>query len=207
MGRNHDGAPSSDDTRSTTTRRRRRPDEGIDGIDRWGGPSRGGRGRPPGGRGGPGGPGGRRGGGRRARRGDVRAAALALLLERPMHGYEMIGELSDRTNGIWTPSPGSVYPTLQMLEDEGLVTAEEVDGTRRYALTDTGREKAGEASGPAPWERFAGDAEEAALAAALDSLVPAVRQVHAVGTAEQQTRATELLVETRRKVYEILAAE
>ena len=109
------------------------------------------------------------------------------------------------TNGVWTPSPGSVYPTLQMLEDEGLVTAEEVDGTRRYALTDAGREQAAEATGPAPWERFADDAEEAALGEALQSLLPAVRQLHMVGSSEQQAKATELLVETRRKVYEILA--
>ncbi len=64
------------------------------------------------------------GGRRGARRGDVRAAVLALLAERPMHGYEMIQELESRTDGMWRPSPGSIYPTLQLLEDEGLVSAE-----------------------------------------------------------------------------------
>ena len=75
----------------------------------------------------------------RVRRGDVRSAILALLDDRPMHGYEMIQELEERTGGRWTPSAGSIYPTLQLLEDEGLVTAEEVDGRKVYSLTDSGR--------------------------------------------------------------------
>ena len=75
------------------------------------------------------------------RRGDIRSAILALLAERPMHGYEIIGELTERTDGLWRPSPGSIYPTLQLLEDEGLVTAQadEAGGKRRYALTEEGR--------------------------------------------------------------------
>src|SRR5438067_13394684 len=86
---------------------------------------------------------GRRGGpGRRARRGDVRAAALALLSERPMHGYEMIQELEERTDGVWRPSPGAVYPALQLLEDQGLVTADAGAGKRLFSLTDAGREEA-----------------------------------------------------------------
>ena len=75
----------------------------------------------------------RRGGpGRRAKRGDMRAAALELLSERPMHGYEIIQELESRSGGVWKPSPGSVYPTLQLLQDEGLVTASEIDGRRVF---------------------------------------------------------------------------
>src|SRR5882757_9542254 len=92
-------------------------------------------------------------GGPRARRGDVRAAILALLAERPMHGYEMIKEIEERTSGAWTPSAGSIYPTLQMLEDEGLIRGEESDGKRRFTLTDEGsaqqQEKAGEVT---PWD-------------------------------------------------------
>ena len=90
--------------------------------------------------GGPG-PGGfrrRGGGGGRARRGDVRAAILALLQERPMHGYEIITELASRTADVWRPSPGSVYPTLQLLEDEGLVNSVESAGKRRFSLTAEG---------------------------------------------------------------------
>ncbi|MCQ0006040.1 PadR family transcriptional regulator [Actinomadura madurae] len=102
---------------------------------------------------GPGGPGhrGRGGRGRRTRRGNVRAALLALLAERAMHGYEMIQELDARTGGVWRPSPGSVYPTLQMLEDEGLVSSEEEGGKRLFSLTDAGREEAS-AQTTAPWD-------------------------------------------------------
>ena len=80
----------------------------------------------------------------RVRRGDVRSAILALLDDRPMHGYEMITELEERTGGRWRPSAGSIYPTLQLLEDEGLVTAEEVEGRKVYSLTDAGKKAAPE---------------------------------------------------------------
>jgi DNA-binding PadR family transcriptional regulator len=204
MGRNQRITPHGETTTTTTTTTRggRRPERPP--FDAWDGPARNGRGRPGGGWGPP--PA-RRGGGRRARRGDVRAAMLALLAERPMHGYEMIGELSDRTSGAWSPSPGSVYPTLQLLEEEGLVTAEEVDGKRRFSLTGEGRAQVEAAAGPAPWERFAdGPAEEAEVRAAVNALLPAVQQVMAVGSAAQQGRAAEVLVDARRRLYEILAA-
>src|SRR6478752_9338081 len=98
-------------------------------------------------------------GGPRARRGDVRAAVLALLAERPMHGYEMIKEIEERTEGAWTPSAGSIYPTLQLLEDEGLISGQEIEGKRRFTLTETGAaeqaEKAGEQT---PWEAVRADA-------------------------------------------------
>src|SRR5512138_1738522 len=102
------------------------------------GPGPGGHGRGWGpGRGSDWGPGRGRGRGRGRRgRGDVRAALLALLAERPMHGYEMIQELDARTGGIWRPSPGSVYPTLALLEDEGLVTSDTSEGRKRFSLTD-----------------------------------------------------------------------
>src|SRR5881275_2840711 len=118
----------------------------------WGGGPRGGWQRGPWGGFGPWGPpfGGRGGGGPRVRRGNVRAAVLALLTERPMHGYEMIQELEARTKGVWRPSAGSIYPTLQQLEDEGLVTVEESDGKRRFSLTDAGRAEADRLGRP-PW--------------------------------------------------------
>src|SRR5919106_4340668 len=81
-------------------------------------------------------------GGHRARRGDVRTAILALLEERPMHGYEMIQQLEERSGGRWRPSAGSIYPTLQLLEDEGLVSGEEVDGKRVFSLTEAGTKAA-----------------------------------------------------------------
>src|SRR3954462_54518 len=76
----------------------------------------------------------------RVRRGDVRSAILALLDDRPMHGYERIQGLEERTGGRWTPSAGSIYPTLQLLEDEGLVTPEEVEGRKVFSLTESGKE-------------------------------------------------------------------
>src|SRR5436190_18869251 len=91
-------------------------------------------------------------GGPRARRGDVRAAVLALLAEKPMHGYEMIQELDDRSGGLWRPSAGSIYPTLQLLEDEGLIRGEEQDGKKRFTLTDEGQKQAEERTGDLPWE-------------------------------------------------------
>ncbi|WP_243274776.1 PadR family transcriptional regulator, partial [Streptomyces albus] len=72
----------------------------------------------------------------RARRGDVRASILALLKERPMHGYEMIQEIAERSGGAWKPSPGSVYPTLQLLEDEGLIASESEGGKKHFSLTE-----------------------------------------------------------------------
>src|SRR5215218_10776255 len=88
----------------------------------------------------------------RVRRGDVRSAILALLDDKPMHGYEMIQELDERTGGRWRPSAGSIYPTLQLLEDEGLVSVEEIDGKRVFSLTDAGREEVPPtAEGGRPW--------------------------------------------------------
>ena len=108
-----------------------------------------GRGFGPGGFG-PGARGGRRGGqGRRGRRGDVRAAILVLLAERPMHGYEMIQEIAERSQDLWRPSPGSVYPTLQLLVDEGLIVGEETEGSKKlFTLTDAGKEVRGEGRDP-----------------------------------------------------------
>jgi len=146
-------------------------------------------------------------GGPRARRGDVRAAALALLTERPMHGYEMIKEIEERTGGIWKPSAGSIYPTLALLEDEGLVRSEEVEGKRRFTLTDEGREQAEARSGDSPWEQVTAGADpgELRLRQAFVALRAAVLQVGMAGSAEQAERARDLLDETRKKVYALLA--
>src|SRR6476646_6527723 len=105
-------------------------------------------------RGGPGfGPPGR---GRRTRRGDVRAAALLLLEEEPRNGYQLMQEIEERSGGVWRPSPGSIYPALAQLEDEGLVHSEERDGRRSYGLTDAGRAYVEERRDDlvAPWEEM-----------------------------------------------------
>lgn len=162
---------------------------------------------------GPFGPGGHRwhggphGGRHQGRRGNVRAAVLALLAERPMHGYEMITELETRTGGMWRPSPGSVYPTLQLLEDEGLITSEESGGRKRFTLTEAGRADAAEA-GPAPWERPGDDDLLRNLHDVRDAgfgAVNALRQIMTSGTEDQRRRAIEVIDEARRKLYAILA--
>ena len=83
--------------------------------------------------------GGPRGRGRKARRGDIRTAALLLLAEEPRNGYQIMQEVEERSDGVWSPSPGSVYPALAQLEDEGLIRSEEADGRKLFALTDAGR--------------------------------------------------------------------
>ena len=162
----------------------------------------------PGGSGGPfgsGGRGGRRGG--RGSRPNVRHAVLALLLERPMHGYEMIQELDSRTNGIWRPSPGSIYPTLQLLEDEGLIEAEAAGGRKSYRLTADGRPEAETAAQNPPWSHIGDDtmSQVQDFRDAAVGIMGALKQVGFNGTPEQRQRALEILNETRRKLYAILA--
>ena len=167
----------------------------------------------PGGWGGPGpwggGPGferGHRRGGRGSRP-NVRPAVLALLLERPMHGYEMIQELESRTGGIWRPSPGSVYPTLQLLEDEGLIEATAEGGRKSYRLTDAGRAEAETAAQNPPWGQFTDDtmSQVQDFRDAAVGMMSALKQVGFNGTPEQRARALEILNETKRKLYAILA--
>ena len=146
--------------------------------------------------------------GRRARRGDVRGAIVTLLGERPMHGYEMIQLLEERTGGRWRPSAGSIYPTLQLLEDEGLVTAEEVDGRRVFSLTESGRKAADErGTEKAPWDAGEERAPLGELRTVAVQVGAATRQVGHAGSDEQITRAVEVLAETRRRLYSILAQE
>ncbi|MDA4892228.1 PadR family transcriptional regulator [Streptomyces sp. MS2A] len=149
----------------------------------------------------------------RMARGDVRAAVLALLAEQPMHGYQIIHEIEERSGGAWKPSAGSVYPTLQLLADEGLIVAEELRGRKTYSLTDDGREVADEAADrPAPWEGSGGGAREGergrshtALPKAGMDLAGAAAQVARTGTAAQVDAAVTVLEDARRKLYAILA--
>lgn len=141
------------------------------------------------------------------RRGDVRTAILALLAEEPMHGYQIIGQLGERSGGMWRPSAGSVYPTLQQLEDEGLVKGEERDGRNVYALTEDGKAAAARsANGPAPWE-MPGASEAADMRDVLFQLGAAMSQVSQVGSPEMLDRARTVLVEARRSLYRLLAED
>jgi DNA-binding PadR family transcriptional regulator len=169
-----------------------------------------GRGRGPRGFGGPGGPGfGRHG--RRRPRGDVRAAILLLLDEEPRNGYAVMQEIEDRSEGAWRPSPGSVYPVLQQLEDEGLVSPEETGERRVIALTDAGRkyvEENRERLG-APWEAAAAGLSEdmVELRNLIWQVGSAVHQLVTTGDEDQQRRAREVLSTTRRDLYRILAGD
>lgn len=122
-----------------------------------------------------------------------------------MHGYQIISEIEQRSNGAWKPSAGSVYPTLQMLADEGLITAEESGGRKTYSLTESGRAEAGAAADrPAPWEGTSGR-EHVALPKAGIELMQVAVQVGRTGTPEQVAEAVGVLDEARRKLYGILA--
>jgi DNA-binding PadR family transcriptional regulator len=159
---------------------------------------------------GPGPRGGRRGGhGRRGRRGDVRAAILVLLAERPMHGYEMIQEIAARSEDLWRPSPGSVYPTLQLLVDEGLIVGTETEGSKRlFELTDAGR-AAAEKVGTPPWEEIAEaiDPSHISLRTATGQLFGAVAQSAHAATPEQQQRIIDIVNNARREIYTILSED
>lgn len=147
------------------------------------------------------------GGGRRSRRGDVRAAILALLAERPMHGYEMIQEITERSGQFWRPSPGSVYPTLQLLSDEGLITSTEGSGGKRlYELTKEGQGVAPKHAAAPPWEHIAQDVDphDVNLRNAIGQLMGATMQVAHAASENQKQRAIEILNEARREVYAIL---
>lgn len=144
----------------------------------------------------------------RAGRGEVRAAVLALLAEEPMHGYQIIHEIEDRSGGSWKPSAGSVYPTLQLLADEGMITAQESNGRKIYSLTEAGREEA-DAAKSAPWDSSdsAQNAGFSALPKAGIELAQAAAQVGRTGTKGQVQEAVKVLEEARRKLYAILAQD
>jgi len=166
-----------------------------------------GRGRGPGFGGPPFGPG--FGRGPRARRGDVRAALLVLLAEEPRNGYGLMQEIERRSGGAWRPSPGSVYPALAQLEDEGLVRAEESGGRRLFDLTEDGRAHVSdnaEALGT-PWDVAGGGEHVAELRTLIFGVGAAVMQVVQAGTEAQVAEAAKVLEETRRALYRILAGD
>lgn len=144
----------------------------------------------------------------RARRGNVRAALLALLAEQPMHGYQIIQELEERSSGMWRPSPGSIYPKLQLMTDEGLLSAEEQGGRRVYTITDAGREQVEarrQGGSRSPWQFEQPDREAADLRQAAFRLMGAVRQVGAAGSTDQRRRALALLDGARQSLYALLS--
>ena len=170
---------------------------------RWGGPGFGG---PPFGPGGPGGP-------RRRRRGDVRLALLMLLsLEHPLNGYQLMQGLEERSEGRWRPSPGSVYPALQQLEDEGLIHSVQTEGEsgRSFELTDKGREQLAErGEQKPPWEPDADEAghPRARFRNTIGGLARTAAHVFQDGTPEQVDEALNILDDARKKLYRLLAGD
>ena len=157
-----------------------------------------------------GGPGGFRRG-PRARRGDVRTAALLLLAEGPLNGYQIMQEIEKRSDGLWRPSPGSVYPALAQLEDEGLVRAEEIRERRSYVLTDAGRAYVDEhrADLGAPWEQMTGavDDDLGAMFSELRRVGMAAGQIGHLGGGDQIAKARGILAQARRSLYSLLAED
>lgn len=145
--------------------------------------------------------------GPKVRRGDVRAAILGVLADQPRNGYQIIQQIAERTSGSWKPSPGSIYPTLQQLEDEGLVAADDSGGRRSFALTEEGRRYVEEHPDEiaAPWKTFDDLDDGSDVRPLIGQVAAAIWQIMAVGSPEQQDRGREALVELRRKLYGILA--
>lgn len=159
----------------------------------------------PGGPGGPGGRGRQRRRGGRGRRGEVRIAVLTLLHDRPMHGYQIMQTISERTDGRWSPSPGAVYPTLAALEDEGLVTITAEGGRKLVTLTNAGRTLVSEHA--TDWADPFPSASGVNLRVLVDQVADATRHVGRAGTDDQRERAAELLTRLRRELYLLLAEE
>ena len=149
--------------------------------------------------------------GRRARRGAVKAAVLVLLAEEPRNGYALIQEIEARSEGAWRPSPGSIYPALAMMEDEGLIKSVSSEDQRAYELTDKGRETLAQRGedAPAPWEPARGDVTDdtVELFKTLGQVYMASRQITEAGTPEQIKQAEQALTETRRTLYGLLAED
>ena len=141
-------------------------------------------------------------------RGDIRTALLAVLAEAPGHGYEVMQRLEEKSGGAWRPSPGSVYPTLQLLEDEGLVRSTERDGKRVYELTDEGRAEATRRIEEAGGDPFAADRVASVYGQLREngmSLLQAIRQIARTGNEAQVQQASEIVRDARKQLYRLLA--
>lgn len=152
---------------------------------------------------------GRRGG--RNRRGQVRESILALLTEQPLNGYQIMQAIAERTQGLWRPSPGAVYPALAQLEDEGLIEAFDNEGQKAYRLTEAGTETAKQ--NDAPWDAFTtafGDRDPdtiQALFKELGGLAGAAKELVRNGTADQVSAAVGIVSDARRRIYGLLATD
>jgi DNA-binding PadR family transcriptional regulator len=140
------------------------------------------------------------------RRGAIRGAILVALRDEPAHGYEVMRRLEEMSGGLWRPSPGSVYPQLQMLEDEGLVRSSEVEGSRTYTLTEAGRAEADQAA--VPWQA-PGETDELVrgLRLGMGQLMSAAKQLAGAGETGQIERGVAVIQKARKELYQILAED
>src|SRR4051812_814741 len=143
----------------------------------------------------------------RAGRGDVRTAILLLLAQEPMHGYQLMQAVADRTGGGWRPSPGAVYPTIAQLEDEGLVRISTEGGRKLVTLTDAGREHLTGLGDVDPFAAFTGDGDGVALRGGIGELRGAPPQLSRIGDPAQLAAAARILTAARRALSLILAGE
>lgn len=147
--------------------------------------------------------------GPKSKRGNVRAAILALLTEEPRNGYQVIQAIHERSGGAWKPSPGAVYPALSQLADEGLIRGEEGEGRKTFHLTDAGRAYVAEHPDEvaAPWEDVTADLHDDVhgLFRLAGQTGMAIVQVAQAGSPAQVAQAAEILSETRRRLYRLLA--
>lgn len=149
----------------------------------------------------------------RVRRGDVRAAILDVLAVEPSNGYQIIQKIAERSGGAWKPSPGSVYPTVQQLEDEGLVDGQQEGGRRVLRLSESGERYVAEHHEElaATWRAFdeaderEQDGDGVDLKQVIGQMMGAVWQIAVSGTRQQQAEAAEILADTRRRLYNLLA--
>lgn len=140
------------------------------------------------------------------RRGEIRPLILTVLRQKPMHGYEVIQELEAQSGGRWRPSAGSVYPTLQQLADEGLVSSTEVDGRRTYTLTDEGQKVAAETGTRSPWTDSEDEPQPDVMRLAMQ-LAGAVVQVQKMGSTRARTETMRVLTDARKQIYRVLSED
>ena len=149
--------------------------------------------------------------GPKARRGDVRLAALLLLAEAPLNGYQIMQEIEKRSDGLWKPSSGSVYPALAQLEDEGLIHTQEDGDRRTYVLSDAGRAYLAEhrQESGAPWEQMTRsvDTDVGALFREMRRVGMATGQIGHLGGTTQIANARQILADARKALYALLAED
>ena len=151
----------------------------------------------------------RRGGRGRVPAGDVRSAVLLLLAEEPMHGYQLMQAIRERSGGVWSPSPGAIYPTIAQLEDEGLVSVTAATGRRLVTLTEAGTEHVSSQreSWPDPFPFLEGTRPGSDLRGLLERVRDAAHEVGRNGTEAQVDAAGEILREARKALYLLLAED